>query len=94
MSLPTYSILDVLNFGERISVLKAEDHPLFLLCLDLVWQAALTQQGLNPRVTKVTMTTERMHSLRGVTTRGYPNLGGYPNLCTGGTAIEKMCFLA
>ena len=27
-------------------------------------------------------------------TRGYPNLGGYPNLCTGGTAIEKMCFLA
>jgi hypothetical protein len=74
MSLPTYSILDVLNFGERISVLKAEDHPLFLLCLDLVWQAALTQQGLNPRVTKVTMTTERMHSLRGITRRSVTRL--------------------
>ena len=32
--------------------------------------------------------------VRKPTTRGYPNLGGYPNLCTGGTAIEKMCFLA
>ena len=58
MLLPTHSTLDVLNFGERISALKAEDHPLFLLCLGLVWQAALAQQGLNPRVTKVTMTTE------------------------------------
>ena len=41
MSLPNYSTLDVLNFGERVSVLKAEDYPMFALCLELVWDAAL-----------------------------------------------------
>ena len=43
MSLPNYSTLDVLNFGERVSVLKTEDHPLFVLCLELVWDAALAE---------------------------------------------------
>jgi hypothetical protein len=52
MSLPNYSTLDVLNFGERVSVLKAEDYPLFALCLELVWDAALAAQDLRPRVTK------------------------------------------
>ena len=74
MSLPNYSTLDVLNFGERVSVLKAEDYPLFALCLELVWDAALAAQDLRPRVTKVTMTTERMHALRGITRRSVTRL--------------------
>ena len=74
MSLPNYSTLDVLNFGERVSVLKTEDYPLFVLCLELVWDAALAEQDLRPRVTKVTMTTERMHALRGITRRSVTRL--------------------
>ena len=74
MPLLACSALDILNFGERTSVLKSEDHPLFLLCLELVWQAALTEQGLGPRVTKVTMTTERMHTVRRVTRRNVTRL--------------------
>ena len=55
MSLPSYSTLDVLNFGERPSVLQADDYPLFLLGLELVWGSALSAQNLGPRVTKVTI---------------------------------------
>ena len=64
MSLPSYSTLDVLNFGERPSVLQADDYPLFLLGLELVWSSALSAQNLGPRVTKVTITSEAMHALR------------------------------
>ena len=74
MSLPNYSTLGVLNFGERVSVLQAEDYPLFSLCLELVWDAALADQGLRPRVTKVTMTSERVHALRGTTRRSVTRL--------------------
>ena len=58
MSLPSYNTLDVLNFGERPSVLQADDYPLFLLGLDLVWISALSSQNLGPRVAKVTITSE------------------------------------
>ena len=74
MPLPTYSTLGALNFGERVSVLKAEDYPLFALCLELVWDAALADQELRPRVTKVTMTSERVHALRGTTRRSVTRL--------------------
>ena len=74
MSPPNYSTLGVLNFGERVSVLQAEDYPLFSLCLELVWDAALANQELRPRVTKVTMTSERVHALRGTTRRSVTRL--------------------
>ena len=67
MSLPSYNTLDVLNFGERPSVLQADDYPLFLLGLDLVWNSALSSQNLGPRVAKVTITSEGMHVLRSAT---------------------------
>ena len=63
MSLPSYSTMDVLNFGDRPSVLQADDYPLFLLGLELVWSSALSAQTLGPRVTKVTVTSESMHAL-------------------------------
>ena len=74
MSLPSYNTLDVLNFGERPSVLQADDYPLFLLGLDLVWGSALSAQNLGPRVTKVTITSEGMHALRSATRRSFVRL--------------------
>ena len=94
MSLPNYSPLDVLNFGERTSVMSADDHPMFLLCLELVWRAAVAQQGLGPRATKVTVTSESLQSLRETTRRNVTrlvHLHAVPDSTMTGVELFYLC---
>ena len=94
MSLPNYSTLDVLNFGERPSVLQADDYPLFLLGLDLVWNSALSSQNLGPRVAKVTITSEGMHVLRSATRRSFVRLvhqHSVPGSAVTGVELFYLC---